>query len=106
MSKENFIKFYEEYVPKHAALKTQLDGIHNEQEFTKVALAEGKKGGFTFAPSDVAEVMEAQKPQRKAKQLSDKQLDTVAGGIGLGVAAPGVVSKTILEGEGTIMCCW
>jgi hypothetical protein len=96
MSKDNFTKFYEEYVPKNAALKAQLDGIHNEDEFTKVALAEGTKGGFTFSASDVATVMETHKPARKA-QLSDKQLDAVSGG----VKAVANVHK-----EGTVMCCW
>jgi hypothetical protein len=92
MAKQDFIRFYEDYLPKNPDLKTKIDAIHNEQQFADAVLDAGPKAGFKFTQADVEEVMEAKQKKARAGQLTDIQLDAVSGG----VRQPG----------DTIMCCW
>lgn len=122
MAKEDFVKFYQEYLPKNKALQTQVDAITNEDEFAKKVLDLGPKAGFSFSRQDVESVMKASEQAILTKELSDDQLDAVAGGASVAAAIP-VVQITSLNSvanvmarptitvpniaaEGTIMCCW
>lgn len=77
MSKEDFARFYEQYLPKHAALKAQLEGAASAERFIEIAVAEGPKAGFSFTATEVQQVMKT-----RTGQLSDNQLAGVAGGRG------------------------
>lgn len=122
MAKEDFVKFYQEYLPKNKALQAQVDAITNEEEFAKKVLDLGPKAGFSFSRSDVETVMKASEQAIRTKELSDAQLDAVAGGAAVASAVPVVqitslssVSNVMnrpslnipnLAAESTIMCCW
>jgi hypothetical protein len=56
MSKGNFQKFCHDYIPKHPELGLVTDDLTPEA-FTKVAVAEGQKAGFSFTAAEVEEVM-------------------------------------------------
>lgn len=121
MATQDFVKFYSEYLPQHSDLKKKIDAITNEQAFTKAVLESGPKAGFHFSEADVIQVMKAseQKVLGANAELSDAQLEGVAGGAGGGFSAPTVQLGTLsmtnvsnrlqlpnLGSEGTIMCCW
>jgi hypothetical protein len=56
MSKKAFNEFCAEYIPKHAELRLKTDKL-NVKEFTKVALDEGRKAGFSFTKADIDAVL-------------------------------------------------
>jgi predicted ribosomally synthesized peptide with nif11-like leader len=120
MSKEAFIKFYNEYVPSNPALSKQIDSLANEEQFAKLALEHGPKNGFSFTKDEMAAVMDASKAKMQGKkELSDAQLDAVSGGAAalapaatvqirsLNTAIGGAGGLQLPQGAGdTVMCCW
>jgi predicted ribosomally synthesized peptide with nif11-like leader len=120
MAKQDFVRFYQEYLPKNPDLKRKIDGITNEQEFAKAVLDAGPKAGFKFSQSEVEEVMKASETGVTTAELSDDQLDAVAGGAGIALATPtvqissiesrtNIIDRALIDPgkvASTIMCCW
>jgi hypothetical protein len=106
MSQEKFVKFYQEFLPKHDDVRKRLDSCKHPDEFSRIAIEEGTKAGFDFAKGDVEEVMKASTGVPGAKglkvnvsavssglvshDLSDEQLGAVGGG-----------TRNVYAG-----CCW
>lgn len=119
MAKEDFVKFYQDYLPKKPDLQSKIDKLTNEEAFATAVLDEGPKAGFTFSRQDVEAVMKASELKIQGAELSDAQLDGVAGGAMAQAAISPVVqirsldsvanlaSRANIKGmESTIMCCW
>jgi len=89
MSKESYIDFYENYLNSSdgEALQTKLNGVKDGDEFLAVATEGGKAAGFDFTKDEVREVMRAAEArmakdaaEAQGEELSDEQLENVAGG--------------------------
>jgi hypothetical protein len=119
MAKEDFVKFYQDYLPKKPDLQAKIDKLTNEEAFAKAVLDEGPKAGFTFSRQDVETVMKASELKVQGAELSDAQLDGVAGGAGAIASLSPTVEIRSLDSvanlglrlkapamESTIMCCW
>jgi predicted ribosomally synthesized peptide with nif11-like leader len=120
MSKEAFIKFYNEYVPSHPELQKQVDNLHNEDQFAKIALEHGPKNGFNFTKEEMGEVMSASKAKMLGQsELNDSQLEGVTGGAiatqtptqtvqirSIAISPTGGIKVPDLGATGTDMCCW
>jgi predicted ribosomally synthesized peptide with nif11-like leader len=121
MAKKDFVKFYSEYLPQNPELKNKIDAITNEDEFAKTVLQAGPKAGFSFTEQEVREVMQAseQKVMKPGAELSDSQLEAVAGGaydsfstvtISSSLSTTNLQSRTALDpgalNMSTVMCCW
>jgi hypothetical protein len=118
MSQQSFIKYHEDFLtqPANSDLMAALDATEAE-EFSQIAVEQGKANGFEFTIDDVNAVMVATEKQVlglstsvpvvnirslssiegiKARpsqgELSDEQLASVAGGV-----------RSV---KSTIMCCW
>ncbi|HEX4476718.1 MAG TPA: Nif11-like leader peptide family RiPP precursor [Polyangiaceae bacterium] len=121
MAKQDFIKFYQEYLPKHPDLKGKVDAITNPDDFAKAVLEAGPKAGFTFTKPEIESVMQASEKLVTTSELSDDMLDAVAGGAVM--AAPiqavqissvasrlNIVNRPNIPNLGasadTSMCCW
>jgi predicted ribosomally synthesized peptide with nif11-like leader len=80
MSREAFVKFYEDVVRNDEVLLGQLNATKTEQELTKLAVAKGKAAGFEFNDQDVLDILKAARAKRVQTPLSDDQLEAVSGG--------------------------
>jgi len=80
MSKENFVKFYDEHALKTPDIEAKLQGAKDQPQFAQIAVSEGSKLGLSFTASEVADVMAA--TEQKSGALSDDQLSAVVGGAG------------------------
>ena len=122
MSTADFVRFYEEYVPQHAELEAKFNAITNEEEFAKLALEAGKKGGFSFTKEEMAAVMKASEAAIKVvdptpivtirsvasrKNVLDRHHLQVKGKIGAVGAIESALGERIkAEVPSTVMCCW
>jgi predicted ribosomally synthesized peptide with nif11-like leader len=119
MATQDFVKFYNEYLPQNPELKSKVEAITNEQEFAKTVLDLGAKGGFKFTEQEVEQVMGASEKVALGSELSDAQLDNVAGGavgnMSLQTVQIAPISQQNLVNRAkidlgsvgsTIMCCW
>jgi hypothetical protein len=119
MSKEAFVKFYQEYLPQNPGLQSTIDKITNEDQFATAVLDAGPKAGFSFNRQDVDAVMKASEQRvTGGSELSDDQLGAVTGGAG--TISPTIQIRSVdsmtnlsnrlqipnLGAEGTVMCCW
>jgi len=89
MSKEAYVDFYENHLnsPAGEALRKKLDSVNDGGEFLAVATEGGSAAGFDFTKEEVREVMRAAEAQMakeaaeaSGEELSDEQLENVAGG--------------------------
>ena len=80
MSASDFIKFYSDYLPKHADLKTKIDNAADQKVFLDQCIEHGKAAGFSFSQADVDQVMRAS--LRQNTELDESQLEGVVGGAG------------------------
>ena len=126
MSREAFVEYYQSWLrkPENKASQQKVDSILNEDEFARVAVEEGNAKGFKFSEQEVREVMTASVAKFKAAfaeqkgiELSDEQLEKVAGGVLYSSSSPTVSiystdSTSNLAGNfdgsamDTVMCCW
>jgi hypothetical protein len=81
MSREAFIKFYEDVVRNDQSLLAEIAGTGNEAELAQLAVSKGKAAGFDFNEQDVTEVMQAARAKREEAPLTEDQLESVSGGI-------------------------
>jgi predicted ribosomally synthesized peptide with nif11-like leader len=120
MAKQDFIRFYQEYLPQNPSLQSSINAIQNEEQFAKAVLDAGPKAGFKFTAEEVKEVMDASEKLVGKAELSEAQLDAVAGGAAqisqqtvqiqsLGsqtnILNRANLSPGALAGS-TAMCCW
>lgn len=81
MSKEAFIKFYEDVVRNDESLLAEIAGTANEEQLAKLAVSKGKAAGFDFNEQDVTHVMKAARAKRVESALTEDQLEAVSGGV-------------------------
>ena len=81
MSKEAFIKYYEDVVRNDQSLLAEIAGTGNEEQLAKLAVSKGKAAGFDFNEQDVTEVMQVARAKRMESSLTEDQLESVSGGI-------------------------
>ena len=81
MSKEAFIKFYEDVVRNDQALVAEIAGSGNDEQLAKLTVSKGKAAGFDFNEQDVTEVMTAARAKRMESALTEDQLEAVSGGV-------------------------
>ncbi|MEH1840696.1 MAG: Nif11-like leader peptide family natural product precursor [Nostoc sp.] len=80
MSKENLEQFYI-FVENNQQLQEQLGQAENPQSFYEKAVQLGQENGYSFTVQE-AEDFISQKAQQGNAELSDQQLEAVAGGKG------------------------
>ena len=80
MSKENLEQFYI-FVENNQQLQEQLGQVENQQSFYETAMRLGQENGYSFTAQE-AEDFITQKAQQGDAELSDQQLEAVAGGKG------------------------
>lgn len=120
MAAEQFVKFYQEWLPTKPDLETQLNSIGDDQKsFAKTAVDLGSANGFQFSEGDVRQVMAASQAKymkEKGAELSEADLASVAGGA-LTTASLGTFNVSISKISSPInadlgkiadyaMCCW
>ena len=87
MAAADFVKFLE-LVSKDAELQTRLnntDGADGENGFAAIAVALGLEHGLKFSAEEVHTAMTSAfggQPETQTGELSEKELTTVAGGVG------------------------
>jgi hypothetical protein len=67
-------------LPKQPEVRAKIDAITDEHRFAKAIVDAGAKAGFAFGEGDILEVMAARGRSPVAGELSDSQLQAVAGG--------------------------
>jgi hypothetical protein len=75
MAMNELVRFCTEYLPNHPEFKRSIDA-RGDERFAALA-AVGQKAGFDFSADDVRAVLT---DSPSGKQLSDDQLEGVAGG--------------------------
>jgi hypothetical protein len=121
MSQESYIDFYENYLKSSdgQALQAKLNSVKDGDEFLAVATEGGKAAGFDFTKDEVREVMRAaearmakEAAEAQGEELSDEQLENVAGGAyslsssSLKISTmPSYLDSGKLE-YSTVMCPW
>ena len=81
MSVAHAQKFYEIVARDQALFQKLVDGTKTPDEFLDRTVAEAKRQGLEFSPQEADEVLAAQST-KWAGELSDQQLEAVAGGKG------------------------
>ena len=81
MSQAHAQKFYEIVAKDQALFQKLIDGTKTPDEFVARAVAEAKRQGMEFSPQEADEVLAAQ-ATKSAGELSDQQLEAIAGGKG------------------------
>ncbi|MFK0730072.1 MAG: Nif11-like leader peptide family RiPP precursor [Gloeotrichia echinulata GP01] len=80
MSKENLEQFYI-LVQNSEALQQQLGAIQESEVFNETAARLGQENGYSFSAEEVDTFLNEKKQQSNA-ELSDRELEAVAGGKG------------------------
>lgn len=78
MSQANVEQFYK-LVQNNEQLQEQLKAAVNKESFIELAVKLGQENGYTFTGQDI-EAFLNQKSQEGAEELSDLELESVAGG--------------------------
>ena len=84
MSQAHAAKYYEICAKDPALLKSLGDGTKSAEEFLARAVAAAKQQGLEFTAEEARTYMEAQHVEKGSGELSDQQLEAVAGGKGGG----------------------
>jgi predicted ribosomally synthesized peptide with nif11-like leader len=79
MSEANLQQFLARVV-KDSALQDQLKNVTDKGAFTEATVRLGRQSGYAFTAADVEAVL-FQNKQNPLDQLSDKDLELVAGGL-------------------------
>lgn len=119
MAQEQFVEFFSRYLPQHADLAESIASIADPGEFVVAVMTAGKEAGYDFSEVDVERVMQASLRDALAKsgELTEQQLETVAGGLLSLATVPRVqitslastknavlTANTVVAGESTWMC--
>jgi hypothetical protein len=76
MSRSELVRFCNEYLPKHPELKAQIDARGDKQKMADGMAQAGAAAGYDFSADEILDVMKV----APAGELSDDQLEAVAGG--------------------------
>jgi len=122
MSYQAFVDFYEKHLnsPAGEALRARIDAVKDGEEFCATVAEAGRAAGFDFSDEDVRQVMRASEEQlartlvEASGELTDEQLDDVAGGATLYTSSiPTVSISTLPTFMGkkppkfkTVVCPW
>jgi hypothetical protein len=80
MSQAHAQKFYDIVAKDPALLKTLGTGTKSAEEFLARAVAAGKQQGLEFTAQEAEQYVIAQNSKNAVGELSDQQLEAVAGG--------------------------
>ncbi len=83
MSVESANQFYQE-VMQEPALLQQFQGAPNEERLADLAVKVGQQKGYSFTINEAKQALAAQNAVSETKELSDAQLEAVAGGTNKG----------------------
>ena len=120
MSHEQFVEFYQNWLPTKPDLEKELNGIGNDQaSFAATAVKLGTSNGFKFNEDDVRKVMGASQAKfmQSKGELSETDLAQATGGASVQLSASHfavdigriTASPIIRPGVGVgdyAMCCW
>ena len=79
MASEELTRFLSEYLPRHPEVKAQLDALAGEH-LLEAAVAAAAKADCAFPKDELREALEAGAARRSGAELSEEQLESVAGG--------------------------
>ena len=82
MSEAHAQKYYELVAKDPALLESLGEGTKSADEFIARAIAAAKQQGLEFTAEEASTYMEAQAAEKGGGELSDQQLEAVAGGKG------------------------
>ena len=77
MSRTELARFCSEHLPKHPELKQSIYSLADQEQFANALVEAGKNAGFDFSREDVGELLSN---ADRTVELSDEQLESVAGG--------------------------
>lgn len=80
MSRKDLARFCLEHLPKHPELKQSIYSLADQDKFASALVEAGNKAGFNFSRTDVDETLSA---ASRTVELSDQELESVAGGLTL-----------------------
>lgn len=80
MSLENVKKFYEEIIQKNAHLVKRFKKVNSTESFYQLLVQIGQENGYIFTFEDVENFVNQSKEEVTEAELSDRELETVAGG--------------------------
>ncbi len=101
MATNDFTHFLD-IVSKSPALQAELNATTDAEEFAVTAIRLASDAGLHFSTADVAKVMVAEAAEvTESLELSDEQLDAVAGGSGTCVVSCAVTNQTGIQ---TVAC--
>lgn len=80
MSRTELARFCSEHLPKHPELKQSIYSLADQEQFANALVEAGKKAGFDFSREDVDELLST---ADRTVELSDAELESVAGGLSL-----------------------
>ncbi|HAA33514.1 MAG TPA: Nif11-like leader peptide family natural product precursor [Cyanobacteria bacterium UBA8553] len=81
MSVKSIEQFYQE-VMQEPALLEQFQAAPDQESLVNIAVEVGQQKGYSFTTSEVEQALVAQNAVSEAGELSDEQLEAVAGGKG------------------------
>jgi predicted ribosomally synthesized peptide with nif11-like leader len=91
MSQAHIEQFYSKAVKDPALINKMLAGTNGPDDFVRNAVKEGKSNGFDFSYDEANAWIKEQQRLKASGELSDSQLEAVAGGKGVSSAVNTVV---------------
>jgi predicted ribosomally synthesized peptide with nif11-like leader len=82
MSQAHIEQFYSQAVKNPTLIAAMVAGVSTPEEFVTKAVAAGKEHGFTFTAEEAHTWIKQQQEMKAKGELSDSQLESVAGGKG------------------------
>jgi predicted ribosomally synthesized peptide with nif11-like leader len=82
MSVESINQFYQE-VMQEPALLEQFQSAPDQESLVNLAVEVGQQKGYSFTVDQVEQALAAQNAASETGELSDEQLEAVAGGCGM-----------------------
>jgi hypothetical protein len=79
MASQELVTFLSDYLPRHPDVKAQLDALAGEQ-LLEAAVAASAKAGCGFTADEFRAAMRAAAAMKSGGELSEDQLQGVAGG--------------------------
>ena len=104
MSKESFVKFHEDFLPKNDSVRKKLELSPDEPAYAKTAVQLGKDHGFDFGEDEVIGAM----------SVAEKNVAVEVQGLQLGPRTVHIRSLSSIDNikkrdmvkSSTVMCCW
>jgi len=100
MSQAHAQKYYELVAKDPALLASLGEGTHSSEEFLAKVVAAAKTQGLEFTAQEARQYVDVQMANSKDGELSDQQLEAVAGGKKSGIKKKCAVSSNTAEAIG------